>query len=543
MNLIVDRETRTVTPHSWRTAVLYALAGGVLFILAYPPWNLGLATAWVALVPLMAAIIGSSPTRAAVIGWSFGLLAYLGVFAWIIEVPGIRWYHIALMDGYLALFPAVWCLLAVRWLNGALWTQISLACAWVLLEYLRGHAGFLALPWITLAQSQVDNLPLLQTASLFGESAVTGLVVLGNLAIWNILHRGRSRTAFSCTIPVLMCLGYGINCLAGQPTGLQTFSVAALNTRFPAPQALRPDPLVRLRAQIEHLRKDFPAGADFIALPESSIVNPQLFPEQIGELHRLVDTHQSVLIAGVAETTKFDRPSLPSAEAKPQLRSEAWIIAPGQAEPRRHVKSRLVPFAERTPLKAWFAWPDWLIPQKPEVEEGPQPQSYLLSNHVRVGIMICWESLFADHARTLVEDHANLLLMLSNEGWFGATAAGAQHNLTARLRAVETHRAVIVASNMGPSLMIDPFGRKLARLSSPDGIQWLTGEIPIVTDRSLYTRLGDIFVVGCGMSVLAGGCGLLIRKKTPPLKVAEMPPLPSGINRGWERHRVRAEPD
>ena len=521
----IDRETRTEAPRVWRSTVLYTLAGSALFILAYPPWNLGTATAWIALVPLMAALAGSSPKRAAVIGWSFGLLAYLGVFFWITEVPGIRWYHIALLDGYFALFPAIWCLLAIRWLNGALWTQISLACAWVVLEYLRGHAGFLALPWITLAQSQVDNLPLLQTASLFGESAVTGLVVLGNLAIWNILHRERSRTAFWCAIPVLMSLGYGITCLAGQQTGLQTLSVAALTTRFPAPQTLRPDPLVRIQAQIEHLQEHFPAGTDLIVLPESAIVNPQLFPEHIDELHRLLEIHQSVLIAGVAEATKFDRPSLPSGEAKAQLRSEAWIVRPGQTEPLRHVKSRLVPFAERTPLKGWFVWPAWLIPPKPEVEEGPPPQSFLFANNVRAGIMICWESLFADHARALVQDQANLLLMLSNEGWFGATAAGAQHNLTARLRAVEMHRAVVVASNMGPSLIIDPFGRELASPSSPNGIQWLTAQVPIVTEHSLYARVGDIFVVGCGMMIVAGGCGLLIRKKTPPLRVAEMPPI------------------
>lgn len=82
---------------------------------------------------------------------------------------------------------------------------------------------------------------------------------------------------------------------------------------------------------------------------------------------------------------------------------------------------------------------------------------------------------------------------------------------------------------------------KLARL--PDGIQWLTGEIPIVTERSLYTRLGDIFVVGCGMSCPCRRVWSPDPKEDSSLKVAEMPPLPSGINRGWERHRVRAEPD
>jgi len=156
-----------------------------------------------------------------------------------------------------------------------------------------------------------------------------------------------------------------------------------------------------------------------------------------------------------------------------------------------------------------------LIPPQPEVEEGPDPRSFPLSNNVRIGIMVCWESLFADHARTVVADQANVLLMLANEGWFGRTAAGAQHNLTARLRAVEMRRAVIVASNMGPSLIVAPYGQELGIHPSPESSEWLTAVVPLVTERSLYARLGDSFVFGCGMIVLVGWVSPLLVRKSP----------------------------
>jgi apolipoprotein N-acyltransferase len=167
------------------------------------------------------------------------------------------------------------------------------------------------------------------------------------------------------------------------------------------------------------------------------------------------------------------------------------------------VKSQLVPFAESRPLKSWFAWPEWLVPSKPEVMSGQVPHSYPIADDIRVGIMICWESLFAHHARLLVNDGATLLVMLANEGWFGGSAAGAQHNLTARMRAVETRRSVIVASNMGPPLVIDPYGRLLADTSPGAGMQWATAAAPLVKELSLYARHGDVLVLSCALLAVA----------------------------------------
>ena len=83
------------------------------------------------------------------------------------------------------------------------------------------------------------------------------------------------------------------------------------------------------------------------------------------------------------------------------------------------------------------------------------------------------------------------------------------------VQTVKTHRAVVVASNMGPSLIIDPFGRELASHSSTDDIQWVNAEVPIVTELSLYARLGEIFILGCGMIVLARVLSFLGMRNSP----------------------------
>lgn len=501
--------------HHWILSGVLILTGSALFISAYPPWNMGLVTGWLPLVPLLAAVRSAPPMQAAIYGWFFGLAAYFGVFSWLFVVPGFHWYHFFLLDAYLAVYPALWSILVAQFLDRSFLGQLGLASAWVFMDYIRAHAGFLALPWITLAQSQVENTALLQTAGFFGEPAVTFLVVLGNLTIWNLVSGRRFSHALICALPVLAAMALGAFAVSSalNDSGLQV-RVGALGTEFPArPHTPLPDWQARLDDQLKLLEQRLPPEVDIIALPESALVNPNLYPIQIGRLQQLAAHKQVTVIAGVAEATKFDHPQADVLTSSSRLRSGAWIFTPERDTPEKYEKSRLVPFAEEVPLRGWITWPLWLVPPLPEVTRGPTPRSYPVPGDIRVGIMICWESLFADHARTLIKDDATLLVMLANEGWFGGTAAGAQHNLTARMRAAETHRAVIVASNMGPPLVIDPFGRVSAGNSSDSGTHWATARVPIVTEKTFYSMFGDVFVLACGVFMLTYSLATRLRMR------------------------------
>jgi apolipoprotein N-acyltransferase len=296
--------------------------------------------------------------------------------------------------------------------------------------------------------------------------------------------------------------------------------------------------LIRLETQLDFIRQHIPDGAALIVLPESAVVNPQLFPGQVALFSRLALERHLSFVIGVAQATKFDQPPVTFEPEKPQLRSEAWVLTATQNDPLRHVKSQLVPFAEARPLKSWLQWPEWLVPSRPEVVRGPSPRSFPIAEDIRVGIMICWESLFAHHARALVDDGAMVLIMLANEGWFGGGAAGAQHNLTARIRAVEFRRSVVVSSNMGPPLVVNPYGQVLDSGSVNATMQWSSATIPILSDPSWYSRLGDALVLGCALLVASYAISASIRKRRgtvvrlTPLKADDLPVPPMVIKGG-----------
>lgn len=510
------RNPSTVIP-----PLLLAVAGSLLFVAAYPPWSWGLVTGWVTLVPLLAAGDRATPRHAVLCGWIYGTVGYLGAFAWLQAVADFRWYHFLILASYLGLYSAAWILIRLRLAADRWSTNLILAAAWVVLDYGRSHAGFLALPWMTLAQSQVENPSLLQVASLFGEQAVNFIVVIGNFAIWDLLKAERRLRSSAGVLAVLTPLLVGHQVFVHQTfTSSRSMVVSGLGTDLPPQRSQGPPPEERLQSQLNFLQTSLPAGIDLAVLPESALVNPTRIPDMPARLRDLANARHTTVILGVAEATKFDRPPAGSL-LEATLRSGAWIVTPNAPAPDYYQKTLLVPFAEMTPLADTIDWPAWLAPSRLHVEPGPPPRSHILHDGTRVGIMICWESLFADHVRRLTDDGATILVMLANENRFGRSAAGAQHNLTARLRAVETRRTVIVSSNMGPPLVIDPLGRVIAQADPGPGPRWATATVPLVTSQTLYTQTGDVFVLLCGF------CGALAywkdRSLRPDLSVPDDP--------------------
>src|SRR5215467_4939471 len=109
------------------------------------------------------------------------MAANLMIYHWLFEVDGFGIHHFAVLSTFFALYPAAWCA-GISWLNRHRPSLVVAAPAlWVLLDYVRAHAGFMSFPWGTLAHTQHQNLALLQIATLTGEYGVTFLVVLGNV--------------------------------------------------------------------------------------------------------------------------------------------------------------------------------------------------------------------------------------------------------------------------------------------------------------------------------------------------------------------------
>jgi len=118
-----------------------------------------------------------------------------------------------------------------------------------------------------------------------------------------------------------------------------------------------------------------------------------------------------------------------------------------------------------------------------------------VTSDLSVGSLICWENLFAPLARESVHNGANLLVQLTNDVWFGHSAAPYQHNLMSVMRAVENHVPVLIASNTGPSQIIDEHGRVLAKVPLVFTEGMATETIHAGTGGTLYNAFGDLFVL------------------------------------------------
>ena len=171
--------------------------------------------------------------------------------------------------------------------------------------------------------------------------------------------------------------------------------------------------------------------------------------------------------------------------------NSAYVVSPQGALSSPYRKRRLVPFGEYTPLDGVVAWPRWLVvPVESGVAGEPDPAP-LRAGSIAVGVLICWENLFAELARGTTAGGAQILVQLTNDAWFGRTAASAQHNLASVLRAVENGVPIAIASNTGPSQVIDGSGHVVASISQPFGEGVAIASAPLRNRTTFYSRTGD----------------------------------------------------
>ena len=500
------------------TPIALALLSAALLVVSLPSPDIGW-LGWGALVPILLAIQGLSPGRAAALGLLTGVLASFGMYGWLFEVPSFDLRHAVLLALYVGAYPAIWAS-ATSW---ALRRDIPLLlCApvlWLLIDYLRGHAGFLALPWGTLAQTQHRNLALLQTASMIGEHGVTFLVALGNAALAALCLR-RERTYATVALLILVTAhAWGATELFSPASG-RSIRVAALQPNIQVgdrtTEAGREANLARLERLTREAASERP---DLIVWPESAIPGDVSDPALLHRLQQLSSDTAVPLILGAAEVEKFATGDNLLTIGR-RLFNTAHLFQPSGATSPPYRKRMLVPFAEYVPQADVIPWPEWLAPRVTELTAGDSGQLFTIAPQMSVAALICWENLFSHLARESVNGGAQLLVQLTNDVWFGPTAAPRQHNLMSVMRAVENRVPVVIASNAGPSQLIDGYGRVVAATSNVFQESAITGAVALGGGGTVYSKTGDWFV----LFVLAGAfCTYVLLKRAHPGRYANRP--------------------
>ncbi len=386
-----------------------------------------------------------TPRTAAWLGFAWGLGFFLAGVSWVYvslhDVGGmaapLAAFATLLFCAYLALFPAL-AGYVFRRLAGEVLRPVRdallVAGLWTLAEWLRGTL-FTGFPWLAIGYSQSPPSPLAGYAPLFGSYGLAFIVAL----LAALLAFGWRRLWPTLLVVVVIAFGFVLRGIAWtEPVGTPV-RVALLQGNVP--QSLKWDPN-RLSLSIETYRRLAQENpAQLTVLPETAI--PLLFDEIPREVLRGLTVHGEALL-GVAVRTTAGGYANGAVALQPGL--------PGQG----YAKSHLVPFGEFVP--PGFAWFFGLvrIPMS-NFTAGPPRQPPLALAGQKIMPNICYEDLFGEEIiRALPE--ATLLVNLSNTAWFGDSLAQPQHLQIAQLRALETGRPMLRATNTGMTAAIAPDG-------------------------------------------------------------------------------------
>jgi apolipoprotein N-acyltransferase len=186
--------------------------------------------------------------------------------------------------------------------------------------------------------------------------------------------------------------------------------------------------------------------------------------------------------------------------AKNEPLNSAIMLGANGSEIGRYDKIDLVPFGEFVP--PLFGWVNRITSETSDFVAGHDIRVMRAAGH-RFGVFICYESAFPDLVRQFTNRGADVLVNLSNDGYFDHTEAREQHLLLARMRAIENRRFLIRATNDGITAVIDPAGRVIQRLPQFEQVAAVM-RYGAVSEPTFYARHGDWFAWSC----LAVGVGL-----------------------------------
>jgi apolipoprotein N-acyltransferase len=450
---------------------------------------------------------------AAWLGFAFGL----GLF-----LAGASWVYVALNTfggmpaavaaigtvgfcAWLALFPALTGWIAVRTTPpGSIARALAAAALWPLAEWARG-TGYAGFPWLSLGYAQLPlpagiGSPLAGFAPLGGVFLVTLAVALcagaSALAI-DAVTAGRRGRAVALVLGVIAVGGTGAVVAQREWTAPAGAPVTVSLVQGNFPQEIKFEAGLRDETFRTYVDLAAIARGRLVVLPESAF---PMFADEVPQpvlqqLARTAAARGGDVLAGMFTLD----PPLPG-RAEPRYYNS--VLSFGSNDVQLYRKRHLVPFGETIPLErvvGWFIRSVLAIPLADQTP-GPEDQPPFDAAGERVAVNICYEDAFGGELRSAAAA-ATLLVNVTNDAWYGRSLAAEQHNQIAAMRALESGRPMLRATNTGITSAIDHRGRELARLP------WFTRgilEVEIAGRQGLtpYLRWGDAVPLSAGAALL-----------------------------------------
>ena len=465
------------------------MLAGAATVLAFAPFGLH-PLAFLSFAVLAHLWMHAPPQRCAWHGFWFGL----GLFG-----VGVSWVYVSLhyfggmpapvagfasaaFCAFLALFPA-----AAGWLQArvpapqAVRACLLIPAAWVLFEWMLVWI-FTGFPWVAIGYSAA-GWPLQGYAPLGGVYALSFIIVSLAGMLWLVAQR---RLRFLVLIAVVLGAAFALRYVSWSTPAGPPVTVALLQGNIEQEMKFRPERAAGIFETYARLAEE--TRAQLIVFPETALpVFYERVPrDYLARLDAAAKRNGGDLILGVPYRSGTDYYNS--------------VVTLGISPPQTYHKVHLVPFGEFVP--PGFRWTLELmsIPLS-DFSRGSPSQPPLALAGQRVAVNICYEDVFGEEiARNLPE--ATLLVNVSNVAWFGDSLAPAQHLQIARMRAIETARMHLTATNTGITAAIDRDGRVLERLP-----QFAEGRLEIAAQgyagATPYVRLRDWPVVLLSLLLLA----------------------------------------
>ncbi len=514
-----------------RSAWLLAALSGILQVLIFPLPDLTF-LAWAAIAPLMVAVLRARPAglnwatatvrQSFALGYLAGVIWSFGTCYWIFHVmnsygglstpvaAGVLLLFCLALGLFMGLFSALLGILAGP---GRLGRKAVLFAPvlWVAVELFRGYA--VDFPWNQLGTVLVDNIALSRLATVTGVYGLSFEILLINVVFAMAFLIPRRQGGFLLWASVFAA-------------GLLQAGVLVAPVELPADRTAR---LIQSNVPIldngwtrEYFQQTIASLSDLsiprqgqlvpgqpppdmIVWPESPapffMTDPQ-FLKAAGDVAR---ASHAALVAGAL--------GQPDASNPGKLYNSAAVWGPDGTLKGRYDKVHLVPFGEYVPFQSLLSFASKLTREVGDFIPGSGRLPISVDGE-RLGIFICYEAVFPNDVRQFANNGAQVLVNISNDGWFGDTAAPVQHLNMARMRAVENHRWLLRDTNTGITAAIDPFGRVVARARR--GVE-TDIDVPYTlgSQTTFYSRHGDWFAYLCAIITLALLVGVLLGKRLP----------------------------
>ncbi len=511
---------RQIHPIAWALAILSA----ILQILIFPLPGVYILS-WVAMAPLLVAILRACPAGELEIAgslrlqpatpWQGFLLAYVcGIFwyagtcYWIFDTmrqfgglnTPMALLALLLFCCYLGLYHGLFGLLVSLLAFGRDYRRALVVSPflWVAVELARTRiTGF---PWGLLGIAQVDNVSLCRIATWTGVYGISFEIVLVNVAVAAafLIPKPKRTAMLIAALAAAAVLQAGR--LVDPPAATTDRAAVLVQENIPVVADWTPayfEQTVNDLSQLttKTVQSDPKLQIDLVVWPESPapfFSNDSRFRARLSQLAQQTN---SWIIAGSIGS------NAPNPNTEGPVFNSAAVISPKGEWTARYDKVHLVPFGEYLPFPTLFSFAGGLTKEVGQFERGTSRQP-LDTGGERLGIFICYESIFPDEVRQSAAQGAELLVNISNDGWYGDSGAYAQHLNQTRMRAIENDRWLLSATDTGVTAAIDPWGRIASSIARKQRSA-LVAHYALTSVTTFYTRHGDWFAYACAIISIA----------------------------------------